>query len=38
MYKNFVLIISDDVVDPGKMFDLEKQINDIMEQITFYLN
>jgi len=30
MYKNFVIMISEEVIDPKKMYFIEKQINDIM--------
>ena len=38
MYKHFVVMISDAVIDPKKMYGIEKQINDIMELISFHMN
>ena len=38
LYKNFVILISHEMIEHSQMFPLEKEINDIMEAVTFYLN
>lgn len=38
MYKNFVIMISEEAIDPKKMYAIEKQINDIIELIALYIN
>lgn len=38
MYKNFVIMISEEIIDPKKMYGIEKQINDIMEMISLYIS
>ena len=38
LYKNFVVLISGESVEPKQMYGLEKQINDVMELIGLYMN